>query len=186
MAFVLTHKINLSILTPSKSEFLSIQFNQLSINSIQFWDYTTGSEVYSSPAVADGKVYVGSWDDKVYCLNAATGAWIWDYTTGDIVYSSPAVADGKVYVGSWDSKVYCLNAATGAWVWDYTTGNYVYSSPAVADGKVYVGSWDDSKVYAFGPTADSIPTLTEWGMIIFITVILGIGVVMIIRKRRMV
>ncbi len=31
-----------------------------------------------------------------------------------------------------------------------------------------------------------IPTLTEWGLIIFVTVIMGIGVVMITRKRRMV
>jgi len=32
------------------------------------WNYTTGSAVHSSPAVADGKVYVGSWDNKVYCF----------------------------------------------------------------------------------------------------------------------
>ena len=79
----------------------------------------------SSPAVVDGKVYVGSYDNKVYCLNAATGAFIWSYTTGDYVYSSPAVADGKVYVGSGDDKVYCLNAATGAFIWSYTTGGDV-------------------------------------------------------------
>jgi hypothetical protein len=32
----------------------------------------------------------------------------------------------------------------------------------------------------------AIPTLTEWGIIIFMTVIMGIGVMMIMRKRRMV
>ena len=31
----------------------------------------------------------------------------------------------------------------------------------------------------------AIPTLSEWGIIIFITIIIGIGVSMIIRKRRM-
>ncbi len=31
----------------------------------------------------------------------------------------------------------------------------------------------------------SIPTISEWGMIIFMTIIMGIGVVVIIRKRRM-
>jgi len=95
--------------------------------------------VSSSPAVADGKVYVGS-GYKVYCLNALTGAHVWNYTTGSGVSSSPAVADGKVYVGSYDNKTYCLNALTGAHVWNYTTGSGVSSSPAVADGKVYVGS----------------------------------------------
>jgi len=112
------------------------------------WSYTTGYYVYSSsPAVANGVVYVGSQDDNVYALNASTGAKLWSYTTGGQVDSSPAVANGVVYVGSFDDKVYALNASTGALKWSYTTGNAVYSSPAVANGVVYVGSYDDN-VYA--------------------------------------
>jgi outer membrane protein assembly factor BamB len=111
------------------------------------WNYTTGNNVRSSPAVAGGVVYVGSADNRVYALNAATGAFIWSYTTGDWVLSSPAVAGGVVYVGSYDGKVYALNAATGAFIWSYRTGSYVLPSPAVAGGVVYVGS-ADSKVYA--------------------------------------
>ncbi|MCJ7762238.1 PQQ-binding-like beta-propeller repeat protein [Candidatus Bathyarchaeota archaeon] len=115
------------------------------------WNYTTSATVmYSSPVVADGKIYLCTWGGSVYCLNAATGAFIWNYATGaTIQFSSPAVADGKVYVGSEDMKVYCLNAETGAYIWSYTTaGNSGMgtSSPAIADGKVYVGSTDD-KVY---------------------------------------
>jgi hypothetical protein len=66
--------------------------------------------VYSSPAIgADGTVYVGSYDTKVYALDGATGQKRWEFTTGDWVYSSPAIgADGTVYVGSDDNKVYAL------------------------------------------------------------------------------
>ncbi len=104
------------------------------------WSQTIGY-IISSPAVVNRKVYVGSWlDHKVYCLNAATGAFVWSYTTGDRVESSPAVVGGRVYIGSNDYNVYCLNATTGALVWSYKTDGYVWSSPAVADGKVYVGS----------------------------------------------
>ncbi|MEV6150519.1 PQQ-binding-like beta-propeller repeat protein [Nonomuraea sp. NPDC052129] len=35
--------------------------------------YTTGDYIISSPALADGTVYIGSSDDKVYALNATTG-----------------------------------------------------------------------------------------------------------------
>jgi peptide/nickel transport system substrate-binding protein len=105
------------------------------------WNYTTGGSVISSPAVAGDKVYVGSGDNKTYCLNASTGASIWNYTTGGWVQSSPAVADGRVYVGSDDGKVYCLDASTGAHIWNYTTDSSVSSSPAVAGDKVYVGSY---------------------------------------------
>ena len=110
------------------------------------WTYTTGGWVTSSPAVADGRVYVGSDDRKVYCLNASTGALKWNYTTDGEVWSSPAIICGKVYVGSYDHKVYCLNASTGAYIWSYATNRPVVSSPAVVCGKVYVGS-PDSKVY---------------------------------------
>jgi len=99
--------------------------------------------VDSSPAVADGKVYVGSYDNKTYCLNASTGAKIWSYTTGSCVVSSPAVADGKVYVGSLDGKVYAFGAFGVAqrllveeWrypmFYHYEWG-WFGSSPAIAD-----------------------------------------------------
>jgi len=126
------------------------------------WNYTTGEWVSSSPAVADGKVYIGSADFKIYCLDATTGASIWNYTTGDWVCSSPAVADGRVYVGSADGEVYCLNALTGEKIWNYTTeakiSNYTgveCSSPAVADGRVYVGSIDGN-VYCLNATTGAL------------------------------
>ena len=66
------------------------------------------ARVYSSPAVANGVVYVGSDDGNVYALNASTGAKLWSYTTGSYVDSSPAVANGVVYVGSSDGNVYAF------------------------------------------------------------------------------
>jgi outer membrane protein assembly factor BamB len=116
-------------------------------NGLLRWNFTTGGHIYSSPAIVDDVVYVGSNDNKVYALNAATGALLWSYTTGHWVSSSPAVSSGIVYVGSFDNKVYALNAATGVLLWSYTTGDIVRSSPAVSDGVVYVGSYDN-KVYA--------------------------------------
>ncbi len=101
------------------------------------WSYTAGGHIVSSPAVVGGKLYVGSWDSKIYCLDASTGDFIWSFTTGNFVHSSPAVADGRVYFGSEDRKIYCLNALSGDFTWSYTTGSIVISSPAVADGKVY-------------------------------------------------
>jgi outer membrane protein assembly factor BamB len=44
--------------------------------------------------MANGVVYVGSYDGNVYALNARTGALLWKYTTGGTVESSPAVANG--------------------------------------------------------------------------------------------
>ncbi|MFD1539581.1 caspase, EACC1-associated type [Nonomuraea guangzhouensis] len=111
------------------------------------WTYTTGDFIISSPTVADGIVYIGSSDHKVYALDAATGRVGWTYTTGGHVYSGPAVAEGMVYVGSRDKKVHALDAATGRARWTHATKGEVNSNPAVAGGMVYVGS-RDGKVYA--------------------------------------
>ncbi|WP_276260576.1 PQQ-binding-like beta-propeller repeat protein [Haloglomus litoreum] len=111
------------------------------------WSYETGSNVYSSPTVADGTVYVGSYDNSVHALDASTGNEEWSYSTGDDIRSSPTVADGTVYVASYDNSVYALDASTGNEEWSYSTGSYVRSSPTVVDGTVYVGS-NDGSVYA--------------------------------------
>jgi len=99
-----------------------------------------GSIISSSPAIADGKVYIGSYDNKIYCLDAETGKPLWNFTTGDWVESSPAVANGKVFVGSWDGNLYALDAKSGESLWNHTTLGAIISSPAVANGKVFVCS----------------------------------------------
>ena len=81
------------------------------------WRFETGDNVFSSPAVVDGVIYVGSFGGNVYALDAATGDERWRFETGDWVVSSPAVVDGVVYVGSLDSYVYALDAATGDERW---------------------------------------------------------------------
>ena len=74
----------------------------------QQWATATGATVFSSPAYCCGYLYVGSGDDKVYKLNAATGAVVWTYTTGGSVVSSPTATGGVVYAGSNDDSVYAL------------------------------------------------------------------------------
>ena len=124
----------------------------LPIEPSHLWN-TSGTikgSVRSSVAIADGKIFVGSSDKKVYALDAATGGQIWSYSTNDVVESSPAVADGKVYVGSDDGRVRAY-LASGAEVWSNVTGGPVKSSPAVADGIVFFGSLD-GYVYAWNAT----------------------------------
>jgi len=115
------------------------------------WNYTTGSGIYSSPAVANGMIFIGSYDNHVYALNETNGQQIWNYTTGSYVLSSPAVANGMIFIGSWDNNVYALNETNGQQIWNYTTGSYVYSSPAVANGMIFIGSFDNH-TYALNET----------------------------------
>ena len=91
--------------------------NTLSVSNVpglqMLWSFTTGSGERSSPAVANGVVYVGSGDHNVYALNANTGALLWSFATGRYG-SSPAVADGAVYVGGAHGKVYAFGLPSPA------------------------------------------------------------------------
>lgn len=110
------------------------------------WRYSKEGALFSSPSVADGKVYIGSTDGKVYCLDAIYGDKIWNYSTWGPVDSTPAIVDGKVYFGSNGGGVYCLDANDGSKIWQYNTGFEFSSSPKVYDGKVYIGS-ERGKMY---------------------------------------
>jgi outer membrane protein assembly factor BamB len=118
------------------------------------WSYDTGSGLGSSPAVANGMVYIGAAypNNNVYAVNANTGALEWRYNTGGSVVSSPAVANGVVYVGSNDGNIYALDATRGTELWRYPTDGGVYSSPSVANGVVYVSTYGNTygTIYAFG------------------------------------
>ena len=110
------------------------------------WNFATGDKISSSPAIDDNKLFIGSYDHNLYCINIETGTKLWSYETNDNISSSPAVMDGKVYVGSHDFKVYCLNTETGQPDWIFETGDIITSSPTISGSKVYIGSFDD-KLY---------------------------------------
>jgi outer membrane protein assembly factor BamB len=112
-------------------------------NGNQIWNFSGGSiPEWNSPSVAYDKVYIGSSDHNIYCLNALNGSVEWIYETKARIRSSPAIADEKVYIGSNDHNLYCLNATNGNLIWNYSTGDDIECSPAIADGKVYIGSHD--------------------------------------------
>jgi outer membrane protein assembly factor BamB len=117
--------------------------------------------IYSSPVIANGIVYVGASDNRLYayseagCDQKSSCPPLWHSDpTGSMIVSSPAVANGRVYVGSYDNRLYAYSA-TGCDqksscppLWRSDPTGSIFSSPAVADGVVYVGS-KDKRLYAY-------------------------------------
>ena len=148
-------------------------------NLVLDWTYNAGPGIaYSSPAVANGVVYVGSVepDGSLYAINANTGTLRWRYTTGDDFISSPAVANGVVYVGCDDHNLYALNASTGTLLWNHTMGYYVESSPTVANGVVYVGS-NEGNLWALNASTGALLWRYGTGLIFLSSPAMANGVV---------
>ena len=106
--------------------------------------YDMGNDV-SAPVVANGTVYVSSFNGNLYALNATIGTKLWSYDAKSPISLPPAVFNGRVYFGSGDGNVYALNTTNGEKIWNYTTGTLL-SSFAVANNVVFVNSgwWTNS------------------------------------------
>ncbi|MDI9617314.1 MAG: cobaltochelatase subunit CobN [Methanothrix sp.] len=125
--------------------------------SITALNATTGQTLWqrsingtsSTPAIASGRVYVGTDDERVVCLDA-NGALIWETKVNGPVRSSPLFLDGRIYFGTNTDAgtVYALNASDGSIVWRYPVNEYIMSSPSASDGILFIGA-DDGRLYAF-------------------------------------
>ena len=94
------------------------------LKSRQIFDYAY------HPVIADGLLYYGSSaDDKIYCLDAATGEQRWTFFTEGPVRLAPTIAEGRVFVGSDDGHAYCLDAKSGKLIWKIQLGPRDYRIP---------------------------------------------------------
>ena len=72
------------------------------------WTFMTRARVESSPAIAGGRVFVGSNDGRFYVLGLNDGAKLWEFNAGAPLSASPAIANGRVVIGSQDGRLYCF------------------------------------------------------------------------------
>ena len=126
-------------------------FLKADINSEKIlWEYKeSDAPFFSSPAIGEDRVVVGSRDEHVHCIDRNDGKKIWTFATLGEVDSSPVICGDKVIVGSEDGNIYMIKLSDGSKVWSYEIGQGITSSPAVAQGMVVIGC-DDGYVYAFG------------------------------------
>jgi outer membrane protein assembly factor BamB len=106
-------------------------------NGKVMWETFTGGAIYFPPAIANGRVYSGSADGRVYCHEAATGRKLWSYRVapterwiavfGKLISTWPVaggvlVENGTVYasagIAHYDgTHVVALDAITGKLKW---------------------------------------------------------------------
>ena len=72
------------------------------------WTFATRARVESSPAIAGGRVFVGSNDGRFYVLSLSDGSKLWEFDAGAPLSASPAIANGRIVIGSQDGRLYCF------------------------------------------------------------------------------
>jgi len=127
----------------------------------------------SSPVVWNGKLYVGSLDGNLYCINTLTGVATWHMAAGNVTYpiggtplvaNNTAAASGEsVYICSGNSFIYAFDANTGAPEWatqleGQTSFNIrsLVSTPIAENGTLWVANGYSKDLDALNETTGQI------------------------------
>jgi outer membrane protein assembly factor BamB len=131
---------------------------------LPIWTAPTGDLItFDAPAVADGKLYVGTNDGlftfdangSTNCAGSPKTCAPISTTSGPLGLAPPTVANGVVYVGSVDGTLDTLQACSTVGpdctplIGSVATGAAV-GSPVVAGGAVYVRSGTNVQAYRLG------------------------------------
>ena len=111
------------------------------------WDFKCEDEIRGTPALSQGTLYIGCYDNNLYALNAADGKFQWKYPTDGGIVSRPLIYENNVFFCSEDQCLHVIGARTGKLLWTYPTEGRVYSSPRISDGHIFFGS-DDQSLHA--------------------------------------
>lgn len=110
-----------------------------------------GRGVHGTPAVADGRLYVGDYEGILYAFDPEDGDELWRVDLGGSIGSSPLYHDGYLYVSveypDPEGSMFAVDAETGAVAWEdpeHRPTDHPHSSPAIdlATGRMVVGSND--------------------------------------------
>ena len=91
----------------------------------RLWQVSTGSYVYSSPAVSDGVVCFGAYNGLFYGVSAGSGRVLWRVPTGGAISGAAVIVDGVAYVGSFAHRIIGVNLHTGHRLVTFPHGQYV-------------------------------------------------------------
>ena len=102
--------------------------------------YVAQSFGAASVVVADGVVYAGNEDHKLYALDASNGTIRWQFTADDAVSTAPLVAHEAIYFGAANGDVYAVDKQTHTLVWKASVASAVTSSPRVFNDTLVVAT----------------------------------------------
>ena len=104
------------------------------------WRFDTGGQVYSSPIIDGGRLFVASKSGILFALDATTGTELWRFQLSDyVVRSTPTISEGTIFIGA-GFNLFAVDATTGAEKWRFPMRYAGQSSPVVVGESVLVTS----------------------------------------------
>lgn len=111
------------------------------------WVFRCEDDVRSSPRLVGDSLFIGSYDNNLYCLGAIDGTFVWKFPTEGGIASTPCIHGEFILIGSEDGNMYAVSRRLGQEEWRSATGGPIRSSARVEYGHTFFGS-DDGHLYA--------------------------------------
>lgn len=133
--------------------------------------------VVTSPraVLSDGVVYVGSGDNGLNAVNAATGQRVWRFETAGPIRTDAVVDGARVFVGSLDGSVYAVDRQTGKQLWKKETYGPLTSSPGLVAGRLIVGNRNGLLAALDPATGETAWRMLFWGSAVESSAVAGDG-----------
>ncbi len=105
------------------------------------WQTPLGIGFSASPAVNEGRIFIGDLDGIFYCIDQ-DGKKRWEFNAESEIDSCANFYKDKVLFGSQDSKLYCLNAESGELVWKFAIDDQIRCTPTIVENRAFVAGCD--------------------------------------------
>ncbi|MBP1612794.1 MAG: serine/threonine protein kinase related protein [Bacteroidetes bacterium] len=126
----------------ASNKYPDFSVNQTFFQVKESWIVRSGVGIYSSPAYADKRVYVGNDMGVLTCYELKSGKKLWAFQSGNRIVGTPAVEKGVVVFGSADKNIYGLNAKSGKVIWTVNANEPVLGAVRIENGVAYIGASD--------------------------------------------
>ncbi len=96
--------------------------------------------IEASPVINEDKIFIGTLNGKIFCINSEDGEILWQTDVDDSIYSSPVVVENFLIVCTMSGKIYLFNSSNGEKLWEKEIKSSIFSSPSVNDNTIFIGT----------------------------------------------
>lgn len=117
------------------------------------WQVDLGAPTWTTPAVADGRLFLGMSSGRVVALDAADGHELWHRDTESVVRASAVVIGSVVAAGTLSGKLLTLAADDGTTIDSVQIDGAIQFSPVTDGRRLYVAT-QSGRIICFGEDHD--------------------------------
>ncbi len=102
------------------------------------WQRKFDNELWTQPALADGKLFFGDISGKIYAIDSVSGADIWSLSVNEPVIGRPTEIENGIVFPTENGSLYAVSFS-GERLWSRTFTGTIYTGPVVLGDNLAVG-----------------------------------------------